>query len=141
MLASILECHPRLSISLLLPPCFYPLSSLYHCIHLSILLPSAPRPFHPSIPPTPCALTALSLDGSSSSKAVTMMDYRLPHPFAPPLPLSLHFALPRSALAIKALTRSQCGICSTPVRRWHCPGHGRKGRRWRVSPAAPLASS
>lgn len=128
-------CHWSPSISLLLPLCFYP---PVHSIIVSIYLcysSSAPQPFHPSIPPTPCVLTALSLDGSSGSKAVTMMDYQLPHPF--PLPLSL----PHSALAIKALTHCRCGICSTPVRRWHCPSHGRKGRRWRVSLAAPLASS
>lgn len=63
------------TIFLLLPLCFYP---LVHSIIVSIYLfysRSAPWSFHPSVPPTPCALTALSLYSSSGSKAVTMMDY------------------------------------------------------------------
>lgn len=72
-------CHSPLSILLLLSVSFPP--SLLHSIIVSIYLfysPSAAKLCRPSIPPTPCALTALSLDGSSSSKAVTMMDCRLP---------------------------------------------------------------
>lgn len=81
--------------------CAFTPHSLYHCIIYLFYSPSAPKLCQPTIPPTPCALTALSLDGSSSSKAVTMMDCWLPQPL--PLP----FTLSRSALAVKALTRCQ----------------------------------
>lgn len=69
-----------------------------HSIIVSIHLfysPSAPKPCRPPVPPTPRALTALSLDGSSSSKAVTMMDCRLPPnlPLLPPPPTGGSFSL------------------------------------------------
>lgn len=71
------------------------------CVLLLLFTPSLypficfTLPLHQSsaIPPAPCALTALSLDGSSSSEAVTMMDCRLPQPLPPPLPFAL-LALP-----------------------------------------------
>lgn len=89
LFASCFKCHSPLSIFFLLSLCFLP---HVHSIIVSIYLsysPSAPKLCHPTIPPTPCALTALSLDGSSSSKAVTVMDCRLPQP----LPLRLAFSL------------------------------------------------
>lgn len=88
--------RPSLSISSYQPPCcicsgvgnpslLLPSSSpadLIHTVHSIIssicLFYSAPAlcpPLPPSIPPAPCALTALSFDGGSSSKAVTMIDY------------------------------------------------------------------
>lgn len=128
--SSVTHLSPSCSSSL----CAFTPHSLHHCIHLSVLLSLCS---HPTIPPTPCVLTALSLDGSSSSKAVTMMDCPLPHPLPLPLPL----ALSRSALAVKALTRSRHGICFSPVCRWHRPGHGCKGRRRLVSLPAPATSA
>lgn len=104
LVASYFKFHSHLSI-------LFPLLCvlLPHSIIVSIYLfysPSAPKLCHPTIPPTPCALTALSLDGRSSSKAVTMMDCRLPQPL--PLPFSLFC----SALAVKALTRSRVASVS-----------------------------